>query len=517
MAVTLGACTGNIGGDGGDLAAPTVDAFVHALPAFDLPPEEPKTELDCDELCPAPEQEGDFLCEYRRYTETSHKSHFVAFQPNSATLWPGAVVRGDDAREGLLSPVGVPLGAMSFSISLETLSGDPRGEMAAPSLSAFRQARNAILAEGVRGATPASTTFEVEQIHNASQFDFKLGVKAKWPRGGVENLFSFSNRDTTTRFLVDFTQAYYTIDLDTPVSPSDFFADGTTVEDLQPYMDMESPPLYVQSITYGRRVLFAFESSTQAKALENALKASFNAWVVKGSIELDIEQRKVIEESSVQAFILGGSGASASKAITVTDVESLQRLLVEGGDYDASSPGAPIGYKLAYLDNTTTHMAFATDYAEKVCTKTRGRLRAELTRVEQKAGQDENGYFLEPYGEVTVRVPQPNDPVVDCDTGGVVQTVLALDRDHYIKFPETSAWQPTSPPYTTFDAIPFGPGERLCIRATFTDRDSSGGDDDLGTYDQILTWEDGWSGEQVLNLFGTQGSHLEVAVNLTAE
>jgi len=516
MVLAIGACTGTVGGEGVD--APTVDAFVHQLPRFDLPPEEPKTELDCDDLCPAPEQDGDFLCEYRRYTETSHKAHFVAFQPNSATLWPGSVVRGDDAREGLLTPIGVPLGRMAFSVSLETLSGDPRGEMDQPSLSAFRKARNAILGNGVSGATPAATTFEVEQIHNASQFDFKLGVKAKWPRGGVENLFSFSNRDTSTRFLVDFTQAYYTIDLDTPVSPSDFFAEGTTVDDLQPYMDMESPPLYVQSITYGRRVLFAFESSSQAKALENALKASFNAWVVKGSIELDIAQRKVIEASNVQAFILGGSGAAASQAITVTDIESLQRLLVEGGDYDANSPGAPIGYKLAYLDNTTTHMAFATDYAQKVCTKTQGRLRAELTRVEQKAGQDENGHFLEPYGDVTVRVPQPGAPVVDCDTGGVVQTVLTLDREHYIKFPETSAWQPTSPPYTTFQDIPFAPGEQICIRATFIDRDGKvHEDDDLGTYDQMLTWDDGWSGEHVLNLFGTQGSHLEVAVHLAAD
>ena len=69
------------------------------------------------------------FCTYQKFTETAHLSDFVALQPNSATLWPGAVVRGDDARAGMLTPISAPLSDVTFSLSLENLAGSPVGQM----------------------------------------------------------------------------------------------------------------------------------------------------------------------------------------------------------------------------------------------------------------------------------------------------------------------------------------------------------------------------------------------------
>src|SRR5690606_34979502 len=109
---------------------------------------QPKTQIECDESCPPAGEEGDGLfCSYNRYTETIQYDRFVALQPNSATLWPGVVVHGHDAQFGHLNPLSAKLGPSTFSISLENIAASPVGHMSEPSLSAFREQRNAILSQ----------------------------------------------------------------------------------------------------------------------------------------------------------------------------------------------------------------------------------------------------------------------------------------------------------------------------------------------------------------------------------
>ena len=126
-------------------ATTDVDEFLSKIPKLDVPDAQDKTKIDCGDVCPNDEQDGDYFCSYTRYTETAQFEEFVAFQPNPATLWPGVVVQGDDAEQGLLTPIGVELAPVTFSVSLQNLSSRPVCSMEKPSLSAFRDARNATL------------------------------------------------------------------------------------------------------------------------------------------------------------------------------------------------------------------------------------------------------------------------------------------------------------------------------------------------------------------------------------
>jgi len=168
-----------------------IDDFVNSIDDLVLPDAQTKTEVDCqDASCPQDGQEGDEYCSYTHYSETAHYDKFVAFQPNSATLWPGNVVKGADAQMGLLTPVGVKLAPVTFSVSLENLANSPVGKMDEPSLSAFRDARNAILAGGVTGATPAALDFDILEVNSQSQIAVALGAGITWP-GGPEIAGSF--------------------------------------------------------------------------------------------------------------------------------------------------------------------------------------------------------------------------------------------------------------------------------------------------------------------------------------
>jgi len=508
-----------------DEGAPTVvdhsqeiNDLIVGYPDLLIDDQQPKTPLECDADCPPDAQEGDRFCTYDRFAETAHFSEFVAFQPDSAALWPGSIVQGGDAQNGFFTPVGVARAPLTFSMSLENLSSTPVARMDNPSLSEFREQRNKILAAGVTGSTPAAIDFEVTEIHSDSQISLALGASVMWPGGAnVTAGFNFDSSDKQTKILVNYTQAYYTIDIDAPIEPKDFFGPDVTVEELETFMSADNPPLYVQSITYGRRVVFSVESNESADKIRAALDAAYEAGVT-GDIDLKGEYQDLLRESRIHAFVLGGSGAEAAGAIA--GFEGLIDYITKGGDYSKDSPGAPIAYKMAYLDNATTKLAFTTEYTERICERNRGHLHAELLEIDHIGGGDA-GSNIELYGAIGIRYPVGDDVVVDCQTGGEVAYLWRLEDGQWITVPELSSWTPTSATYLDLDDLPIGTGQNICLFAEMWDEDGStfelSGDDFYGSFERLIAFDTGWSGEHVLQPRGDGENAIDVRVHMDVD
>ncbi|NUO51096.1 MAG: hypothetical protein HOV80_19745 [Polyangiaceae bacterium] len=490
---------------------PGVNDYILGLEHLEVAEAQPKTEIDCDGLCPQPEQDGTTYCSYKRYTETGQFDEFVAFQPNSATLWPGTVVRGADAQNGLLTPIGVDLAPVTFSLSLENLHSSPVGEMEKPSLSAFRESISAILADGATGATPAALDFSVVEVNSASQLSFALGAEVSWPGGpDIAASFSFDSTERKTKILVNFTQAYYTVDVDTHTKPSDFFAPGTTIDDLEPWMDQESPPVYVQSITYGRRVIFSVQTNRSASEVKAALEASYSAaGAVSAGLSVSEEQQQVLDESEIRAFVLGGSADDATGAIA--GFEGLIEYIKQGGSYSKESPGAPIAYKLAYLDNAVTKLAFTTDYSERSCVKNEADVRVDLSRIKHVSGGDGPGDNLELFGNIRVRYPTKNNPVVDCNTGGEVAYLWQLSSDQYMSLAEGGIWTPSAATFVDLEAVPVSDDAKMCFVAVMWESDSPFGNDDFGIAGLLVSFKEGWPGEHHVVTHGSGENSLDVS------
>ncbi len=510
------ACSSETDGATDDLPvddrADEVNVYLLGLPELVLADYVPKTPVECEDDECVDQQEDELFCTYSRFTETAHYSEFISFQPNSAALWPGSVVQGADAQEGFFTPVGVSRAPLTFSVSLENLSGKPVGRLENPSLSEFREVRNSILAQGTTGATPAAIDFEVTEVHSQSQISLALGASVLWPGGtSVSAGFNFDSSSKKTKILVNYTQAYYTIDIDTPIEPADFFGSDVTVDELQQFTSGDNPPLYVQSITYGRRVIFSVESNESADKVKAALQAAYEAGF-EVDVDLEANYERTLRESTIRAFVLGGSGAEAAQAIA--GFEGLVDYISKGGDYSKESPGAPIAYKLAYLDNAVTKFAFTTDYTERDCVTNRGTLRGDLMGIDHVGGGD-NGN-LELYGWVGVRFPTADNPVIDCETGGDVEYLLNLGSDQYISMEEHSTWAPPAGSGFARANIPMGEGEKLCVFAEMYESDTFS-DDDFGATARIVEFEVGWGGDHVLHTQGSGENALDVRLRLTVE
>ncbi len=483
-----------------------VSEYVFALGHYAVEDALPKTQTACLGACPSDGQEGQEFCNYVHYSETVHAQDFVAFQPNSATLWPGNVVQGDDARQGLLTPIGLPRAPMTFSVSLENLQGSPVGVMQSPSLSSFREQRNEILAAGVDGAVPAQISYEISRVFEESQVAVDVGASLDWAGiYSVAAMFGFAESNSSTKVLIEFTQAYYTIDVDIPGLPADFFTDDVDVEQLETYTGVDNPPMYVQSITYGRRVIFSLESYRSEEEIRFALEASFDGLLFGGGIDLDIETREVLEQSKISAMVLGGAGADAVK--TVLGVDGLYQFLLDGGDYSKDSPGAPIAYKLAYLDNSGVEFAFTTDYSERQCYDNYVDVSAQLARLDYQGGNDD-GAGVNVYGHIMFRIAPPgeNNP---CRTNAPGWQML-FDRSSDGPQDVWGMWVPTTPVVKTVYDFQVAPENALCIRGWLGDYDDcwfcdddSFGETTLGP----LKLSNGWAGDHVLD-FNDQGSVL---------
>lgn len=516
-ALLASACapTGAEGPDGGDKVADhsdAINAYIFSLPPLPLADSQPKTQMDCAGNCPPPEQNGEEYCSFRRYTETAQFEDFVTFQPNSATLWPGVIVRGEDAANGMLTPVGVEMAPVTFSLSLENITASPVGVMDKPSLSAFRDARNAILADGVTGATPAALDFQVVQVNSSSQLSVALGADVSWP-GGPELAasFDFSTSSEKTKILVNFTQAYYTVDVDTPAQPSDFFAQGIAVEELEHWMGVGSPPLYVQSITYGRRVIFSVQTNHTATEIKAALNASYKAASIGGSAMLSTEHKKTLAESDIKAFVLGGSGEQA--ALAIEGFDGLVQYIKSGGNYSNESPGAPIAYKLSYLDNSVTRMAFTTDYAEKNCVKNLSDVYLTLDSLRHVAGGDASG-GPEIYGQVLVRYPTQGNPVTDCNTGGELATIWSVPQGSYVEIADKGTYYPPNSAVDLHE-VPITDSAKICLIADMWEDDNPSADDDFGIAGVLLTFkDDGWEGEHEIVTHGDGDNSMAAKVSV---
>lgn len=305
-----------------------------------------------------------YECTEQQYEVAAEYDEQLILNPTSDVLWPGAIIDGNTIDTGEYVPIVVDRNPVTISVSLINIEGAKSRTVADPKLSTMREAISDILSSEVTGATEARVTFEVVDVHSESQLDLALGVSYNSGTVNVKNQFDFSRTDVLSRTIVKFLQVYYTIDVDVPQKPSECFAPAVSWASLDQQINGQVSPMYVSTIAYGRMALFTMESTYSSTQIHNALDASFAA--IKTNTTLDVKHASVLQQSSMKATIIGGSGAQAVQV--VNGFEGLRTYMTEGGNYDKDTAAAPLAYKLRYLcDNGSCRIVMAQNYVVRSC------------------------------------------------------------------------------------------------------------------------------------------------------
>lgn len=478
---------------------PGIDAYIQSLPY--LPVANPQVQ---EGTRSAEKREGDYSCTQQNLQETRQFDKIVAYAANSDSMYPGALIGADSVLTGLFTQQVLDRAPATISVSLENLGGKKSATIENPSLSSYREALTGVLQQEITGSTPANQSSEIEEVHSKEQLDMALGVQASWGLGvaSLKTSFDWSKQETRSRYVVKFTQAYYTVDLDAPQSPSALLAPTVQLADVQAKMDEQHPPVYVSSVTYGRMVLFTFESEYSSQEMGAALEFAYRGGVdVKGDVS--INYKEMLSKSKITAFILGGDAGTA-----VTTIDSYDKLIAfikSGGNYTRESPGAPIAYKLNYLkDNSPARMSFTTDYTVKDCVRVSQKVRVTLNAIAVDDAGGDAGDDLEIYGNVWIE-----------SSAGGSATMFSKSSGNYVRVREGQQFGQGAPlAEAVLDVSPKA-GQQIRLRANLRDVDDFlNPDDDLGNETTVNLFETGWRKESTVTLTG-DSARIRVVFSLT--
>jgi thiol-activated cytolysin len=472
-----------------------IDEYIQSLPY--LPVEEPKVD---EGGRTEPAREGDYQCSTQNLLETRQYDRIVAYAANSDALYPGAIISADSVLTGLFTQIVLPRAPATISVSLENLAGGKTAVIEEPSLSAYRDALSSILESEITGSTPANLYSEIEEVHSQQQLDMALGVQASWGLGvaSLKTSFDWSKQEVRSRYLVRYTQAYYTVDLDAPAMPSSMLAPNLLLSEVQAKMDEQHPPAYVSSVTYGRMVVFTFESEYSKEEMGAALDFAYSGGVdVSGDVS--VTYKDIISKSKITAFILGGDAGTAVK--TIDSYEALIAFIKEGGNYSRQSPGAPIAYKLAYLkDNSPARMSFTTDYSVKECVRVSQKIRVALTSIAVDDDGGDGGGELEIYGQIWAE--------------GVNSTTLFnKGSGNYVVIREGQQFGQGVPIAEGIIEVSPKAGQNIRLRGNLTEHDPFF-DDSLGNETVLNPFETGWRKDVQMTFTGSS-ARVRVTFNLS--
>jgi hypothetical protein len=296
-----------------------------------------------------------------------------------------------------------------------------------------------------------------------------------------------------SRYVVTYTQQYYTVDLNAPANPSSVLASSVPLSDVESHMDDAHPPTYVSSVTYGRLVIFTFESEYSSEEMSAALAFAYSGGVdVSGSVSVSYED--IISNAKITAFILGGDAGTAVQAINSYD--ALIAFIQAGGNYSVDSPGAPIAYKLNYLaDNSPARMSETDNYDVQNCTRVSQQVQVTLDSIEVDGGGD-----LQIYGDITA-----------VGTGTAAQSLFHKTGDDYVDIKQGTQFAPGTQTIVEVDPQP---GQTLTLSAHLVDHNKIFSDSDLGTEISINPYESGWHKDVSVILTGS-GDQVKVTFTLT--
>jgi thiol-activated cytolysin len=473
-----------------------IDAYIASLPYL------PVTAPAVSEGTPSDEvREGDYSCTTQNLRETRQYDRVVAYAANSDSMYPGAIIGADSVVTGLFTQMVLPRAPATISVSLENLGGTKQAVVADPSLSSYRDALSSILDAEITGSTPANLYSEIEQVHSQNQLNMALGIQVSWGLGiaSLKSSFDWSKQNVRSRYVVRYTQAYYTVDLDAPAAPSELFAPDVSLSAIQGKMNEQRPPVYVSSVTYGRLVLFTFESQYSAEEMSAALDFAYAGGVdVRGDVS--VTYKDIISQSKITAFILGGDAGAAVQ--TIDSYDSLITFIKTGGNYSRQSPGAPIAYKLSYLkDNSPARMSFTTDYEVKECVRVSQRIRVTLQSIAVDSAGGDAGSDLELYGLITAE-------------GSNLQTMFSKDSDHYVQIHEGSLFGADAPIAEAVIDVSPRAGQAIRLHAHLTDEDTLSPDDNIGDDVMVNPFETGWRKDVTMTLTG-DGARVRVNFSLS--
>ncbi|MGE0784079.1 MAG: thiol-activated cytolysin family protein [Sandaracinaceae bacterium] len=354
-----------------------LEAFLRSLPSWiEVSPPVAEVDEPISEPVMIEDQVGTdetvYHCTSTTYELARNPMDIAMASPDAAVVWPGALLRGDahlnrGASELLAvsrerrAPMGISLqggGVLGIPGGVSALIDQPIGSTVREGINQL--VVNALDSEVATGA--GASSFRSVETYSNRQALLELGFDARYLGASVEAAFSASRAVDQHTLTATYVQRLFTVAVDAPESPADFFASDVTAEDLAGIgVGPDNLPLYIDSVSYGRMLMVSITSTATTEQMEAALSFAYDG-VFDASAYAEAELRSTLETATIEVFALGGSNAGVEALIASGELGQYF-----DGDF-AINQVEPISFTVRNLaDNRLASVGSTTQYEIETC------------------------------------------------------------------------------------------------------------------------------------------------------
>lgn len=277
-----------------------------------------------------------FICDNHSIGISVATEDIISVGSNFGKIWPGALIEGNSLESGDLKLINIDRAPITINTNLPINKtfreiDNPNSVTVQQGISEM-QIESGLMPDGARAGAGIMNT-RVEEYTTFIQAMLSVGISAGFtePQSKIklsgEAGVSLEREQNTHSVIVKFVQNTFTVRLadDLIETPADFFANTVTAEDLTKLensgtMSSSNVPLYIESVTYGRFLLFTMTSTTvkTAAKLNAAVEASWDKYAHAGG-ELSAEFELALSSKQTKIFSAGGSEEGANAAVAELD------------------------------------------------------------------------------------------------------------------------------------------------------------------------------------------------------
>lgn len=473
------------------LKAPTVDAFIEALPVWGA--ENPRLpDKNQSQSTKLPDETVDgrgYQVTRTRYSLTDTPEEIVTFQPVNG-FWLGGLVQQEGMTLGIGSLQEIPVQAQkraSFKVSTNLPTGSNFRLVSQPSESAVGSALGDLMQKGNSLSWGGARTLKVVDNYNEQQASLNLGIGARYLTAKVKAALQSDRHQSRHTVTAAFIERAFTAqaDFEGRTRRAAFFHDSFTIDDARDLVKQKrianwNLPTYVKSVTYGRVVLFNLTSTLSEEKMRTTLQGSFDA--VVGSANVNVATDSAMKNASFELRVtqFGGPQNGFHELVPAKGIQNVLAVMNKYLQRPAPlSSMMPISYTINTLrDDQLAAMSVTTDYTvTKYVSNSIGeryKIKMWLDVIGSDDGVADN--TVECYGELRVNGDLWWQILRDESEGH------KRERGQSLEISEDTGHRKREFKFDRLD----GEGIPFKLNLRIMDSDGGSADDLLGTYDLTL-------------------------------
>lgn len=319
---------------------------------------------------------GTIVCTTERYNLRNNFEEIAVLRPTNGIIYPGSLVIGDKSMMGgLPTPVNLERTPVSMRLDLPGMGEKGTIKVEKPDNSNVQTQLDEALNWWLENAAQdgyvnaANSSTSISTSYSYEQMSLDVGLNVSWAAGNVETQLKHESTRTQKVAMMVFKQVFYTVSLDVPSKPSDFFGRNVSLNQVETTFGPQAPPAYVHSVAYGRIIMFRMVTTTMASDLEIEGAFNYATGLKNASGTLESKYKSILNTSNITSLAIGGNAEVASEIVSATKFGDLESIIKgENAVFSKSNPGVPIAYTVRFLkDNSFAKLGYTTEYQIESC------------------------------------------------------------------------------------------------------------------------------------------------------